>query len=196
MHYLSAIFGNMSGMTGILRRGIRHLVAVSLLAVLCAGCRSGATPPSEEWLRENFQAHESEFDEIATIALSVPMDDCFVYPAHINGDTLTRTEQDSIFFAELGEAKRERLDSLLTAVKCVDMTVAPVNRNISLTCYRYGSIRGLAVTYAYMGKRPSALTFVEDKDIYDAFQYWQSDKSKRPFPRKELNAHWHIEYQQ
>lgn len=186
----------MSGMTDILWRGIRHLAVVSLLAVLCAGCRSGATPPGEEWLRANFKVHKSEFDEIATIALSVPMDDSFVYPGHINGDTVTRTEPDSIFFAELGEAKRERLNCLLKAVKCIDMTVAPVNRSISLTCYRYGSIRGWAVNYAYMGKRPSALTFVEDKDLYDAFLYWQGDKSKRPFPRKGLNAHWHIEYQQ
>lgn len=187
----------MNGMTGILRRGLRHLAAVSsVLAVLCAGCRSDAMPPGEEWLRENFKAHESELDEIATIALSVPMDDCFVYPAHINGDTLTRTEPDSIFFAELGEAKRVRLDSLLKAVKCIDMTVAPVNRSISLTCYRYGSIRGWAVNYVYMGKRRSALTFVEDKDLYEAFLHWQGDKSKRPFPRKELNKQWHIEYQQ
>ncbi len=186
----------MNEMTGILRRGIRHLAAVSLLAVLCVGCRSDATPPGEEWLMENFRAHECEFDEIATIALSVPMDDCFVYPGYLNGDTLTRTEQDSIFFAELGEAKRERLDSLLKAVKCIDMTAAPVNRSVSLTCYRYGSIRGWAVNYAYMGKRPTALTFVEDKDLYEAFLYWQGDKSKRPFPRKELNAQWHIEYQQ
>lgn len=186
----------MSRMTDILWRGIRHLAAVSLLAVLCAGCRSGATPPGEEWLRENFKTHKSEFDEIATIALSVPMDDCFVYPGYINGDSITRTEPDSIFFAELGEAKRERLDSLLKAVKCIDMRVAPVNRNISLTSYRYGSIRGWTVNYVYMGKRPSALTFVEDKDLYDAFLYWQRDKSKRPFPRKELNTQWHIEYQQ
>lgn len=186
----------MNGTTGILRRGIPHLAAVSLLAVLCAGCRSDATPPGEEWLRENFKVHESEFDEIAKIALSVPMDDCFVYPGHINGDTITRTEQDSIFFAELGEAKRERLDSLLKAVKCIDMSVSPVNRIISLTCYRYGSIRGWAVNYAYTGKRPSALTFVEDKNLYEAFLYWHGDKSKRPFPRKELNAQWHIEYQQ
>lgn len=186
----------MNGTTGILRRGIPHLAAVSLLAVLCAGCRPDAKPPGEEWLRENFKANESEFDEIATIALSVPMDDSFVYPGYLNGDTITRTESDSIFFAELGEAKRERLDSLLKAVKCIDMTVSPVNRSVSLTCYRYGSIRGWAVNYAYMGKRPSALTFVEDKDLYDAFLYWQGDKSKRPFPRKELNAQWHIEYQQ
>lgn len=186
----------MSGMTGILRRGIRHLVAVSLLAVLCVGCRSDATPPGEEWLRENFRAHECEFDEIAGIALSVPMDDSFVYPGYLNGDSIKRTEPDSIFFAELGEAKRERLDSLLKVVKCIDMSVAPGNRIISLTCYRYGSIRGWAVNYAYMGKRPSALTFVEDKDLYNAFLYWQGDKSKRPFPRKELNKQWHIEYQQ
>lgn len=186
----------MSGMTDILRRGIRHLAAVSLLSVLCAGCRSDATPPGEEWLRENFKAHECEFDEIATIALSVPMDDCFVYPGYINGDTLTRNEPDSIFFAELGEAKREKLDSLLKAVKCIDMTVAPANRSISLTCYRYGSIRGWAVNYVYMDKRPSALTFVGGKDLYDAFLHWQGDKSKRPFPRKELNKQWHIEYQQ
>ena len=186
----------MNEMTGILRRGIRHLAAVSLLAVLCVGCRSDATPPGEEWLMENFRAHECEFDEIATIALSVPMDDCFVYPGYLNGDTLTRTEQDSIFFAELGEAKRERLDSLLKAVKCIDMTAAPVNRSVSLTCYRYGSIRGWAVNYAYMGKRPTALTFVEAKDLYEAFLYWQGHKSKRPFLRKELNAQWHIEYQQ
>ena len=186
----------MHGMTGILRGVIRHLAVVSLLAVLCAGCQPDAKPPGEEWLRENFKAHESEFDEIAGIALSVPIDDCFVYPGYIYGDTITRTEPDSIFFAELGEAKRERLDSLLKVVRCIDMTVAPVNRSISLTCYRYGSIRGWAVNYAYMGERPSALTFLEDKDLYDAFLYWQADKSKRPFPRKKLNAQWHIEYQQ
>lgn len=186
----------MNGMTGILRRGIRHLTVVSLFAMLCAGCRSDANPPSEEWLRENFNAHESEFDEIAAIALSVTVDDCFVYPGYIYGDTIMRNEFDSIFFAELGEAKRERLDSLLKVVKCIDMTVAPVNRSVSLTCYRYGSIRGWAVNYSYMGKRPTALTFIEDKDIYEAFQYWQGDKSKKPFPRKELNAQWHIEYQQ
>ena len=110
----------MGGTTGILQRGIRHLTAVSLFAVLCAGCRSDASPPSEEWLRENFKAHESEFDEIATIALSVPIDDWFVYPGYINGDTITRNEPDSIFFAELGEARRERFDSLLKVVKCID----------------------------------------------------------------------------
>lgn len=186
----------MSRTSGILRRGIRHLAVALLLAVLCSGCQHDANPPSEEWLRENFKAHECEFDEIVTIALSVPMDDCFVYPGYINGDTITRNEPDSIFFAELGEAKRERLDSLLKVVKCIDMTVAPVNRSVSLTCYRYGSIRGWAVNYSYMGKRPTALTFIEDKDIYEAFQYWQGDKSKKPFPRKELNAQWHIEYQQ
>lgn len=186
----------MGGTTGILRRGIRHLTVVSLFAMLCAGCRSDATPPSEEWLRENFKAHECEFDEIATIALSVPMDDCFVYPGYINGDTITRNEPDSIFFAELGEAKRERLDSLLQAVGCRDLSASSANRNISLTCYRYGSIRGWTVNYSYMGKRPTALTFIEDKDLHDAFLHWQGDKSMRPFPRKELNKQWHIEYQQ
>ena len=60
--------------------------------------------------------HESEFDEIAAIALSVTVDDCFVYPGYIYGDTIMRNEFDSIFFAELGEAKRERLDSLLKVV--------------------------------------------------------------------------------
>lgn len=59
-----------------------------------------------------------------------------------------------------------------------------------------GSIRGWTVNYTYMGERPSVLTFVEDKDLYDAFLCWQGDKSKRPFPRKHLNKHWHIEYQQ
>lgn len=186
----------MHGMTGILRGVIRHLAVVSLLAVLCAGCQPDAKPPGEEWLRENFKAHESEFDEIAGIALSVPMDDSFVYPGYINGDTLTRTEPDSIFFAELGEAKRERLDSLLQAVGCRDLSASSANRNISLTCYRYGSIRGWTVNYSYMGERPSALTFLENKDLYDAFLYWQADKSKRPFPRKKLNVQWHIEYQQ
>lgn len=186
----------MSGITSILRRGIRQLGVASLFAVMCSGCQHDANPPSEEWLRENFQAHKREFDEIATIALSVLIDDCFVYPGYIHGDTITRNEKDSIYFNELGAAKRERLDSLLHVVKCIDMTVAPVNRSISLTCYRYGSIRGWAVTYDYMGKRPTALTFIEDKDIYDAFLHWQGDKSRRPFPRKELNKHWHIEYLQ
>lgn len=186
----------MSGTTGILRRGIRHLAVASLLAVLFSGCQHDANPPSEEWLRENFNAHESEFDEIAAIALSVPVDDCVVYPGYIYGDTIIRNESDSIFFAELGAANRTRLDSLLKVVKCIDMTVAPVNRSVSLTCYRYGSIRGWTVNYSYMGKRPTALTFIEDKDLHDAFLHWQGDKSMRPFPRKELNKQWHIEYQQ
>ena len=77
-----------------------------------------ANPPIEEWLIENFNAHESESDEIATIALSVPVDDRVVYPGYIYGDAI------------------------------------------------------------------------------EAFLYWQGDKSKRLFPRKELNKHWHIEYQQ
>lgn len=186
----------MSRTTGILRRGIRHLAVASLFAVLCSGCQHNANPPSEEWLRANFKAHESEFDEIAAIALSVPVDDCFVYPGYIYGDTIIRNETDSIFFAELGAAKRARLDSLLQAVGCMDLSASPANRNISLTCYRYGSIRGWTVNYTYMGERSSVLTFVEDKDLYDSFLYWQGDKSKRPFPRKELNKHWHIEYQQ
>lgn len=161
-----------------------------------SGCQPDADPPSEEWLREYFYVHESEFEEIATIALSVLLDDCFVYPGYIYGDTIARTESDSIFFAELGAAKRARLDSLLQTVGCMDMSASPSNRNISLTCYRYGSIRGWTVNYTYIGERPSALVLVEDKDLYDAFLYWQGDKSKRPFPRKELNRHWHIEYQQ
>lgn len=186
----------MSGTSGILRCGIRHLAVASLFAVLCSGCQHNANPPSEEWLRANFNAHESEFDEIAAIALSVPVDDCFVYPGYIYGDTIIRNETDSIFFAELGVAKLARLDNLLQAVGCMDLSASPANRNISLTCYRYGSIRGWTVNYTYMGERPSVLTFVEDKDLYDAFLCWQGDKSKRPFPRKHLNKHWHIEYQQ
>ena len=186
----------MSRTSSILRRGIRHIAAASLFAVLCSGCQHNANPPSEEWLRANFNAHESEFDEIAAIALRVPVDDCFVYPGHIYGDTIIRNETDSIFFAELGVAKRARLDNLLQAVGCMDLSASPANRNISLTCYRYGSIRGWTVNYTYMGERPSVLTFVEDNDLYDAFLYWQGDKSKRPFPRIELNKHWHIEYQQ
>lgn len=186
----------MCGTTGILRRGIRHLVVVSLLAVLCSGCQPDANSPSEKWLRANFNAHESEFDEIAAIALSVSVDDCVVYPGYIYGDTIIRNESDSIFFAELGAAKRARLDSLLQTVGCMDMSASTANQNISLTCYRYGSIRGWTVNYTYMDERPSVLTFVEDKDLYEAFLYWQGDKSKRLFPRKELNKHWHIEYQQ
>lgn len=132
----------MGGTTGIFRRGIRHLGVASLFAVLCSECQHNANPPSEEWLRENFNTHESEFDEIATIALSVPIDDCFVYPGYIYGDTITRNESDSVFYAELGEAKRARLDSRLQAVGCMDLSVSAANRIISLTFYRYGSIRG------------------------------------------------------
>lgn len=186
----------MSRTSGILRCGIRHLAVASLLAVLCSGCQHNANPPNEEWLRANFNAHESEFDEIATIALSVPINDGVVYPGYIYGDTIIRNETDSIFFAELGAAKRARLDSLLQTVGCMVLSASPANRNISLTCYRYGSIRGWTVNYTYMGERSSVLAFVEDKDLYDTFLYWQGDKSKRPFPRKELNKHWHIEYQQ
>ncbi|MDE6498526.1 MAG: hypothetical protein K2L21_07690 [Muribaculaceae bacterium] len=32
------------------------------------------------WLRHNFQEHEAEFEELAVIALSVPLDDYYVYP--------------------------------------------------------------------------------------------------------------------
>lgn len=181
---------------GLVSAVVAHLFVVALIAFIIYVFSPSPDPPSEEWLRENFQTHKSDFDEIVDIAMSVPIDDYFVYPGYIYSDTITRNERDSIYYAELGETKRARLDSLLQVVGCMDVRVVPVRHNLSLTCYRFGSFRGWAVTYHYKGNRPSSMTFVEDKDLYEAFLYWQGDKSFRPYPRKELDSHWHLEYEQ
>lgn len=206
----------MSGITDIFGKRIRRIYKMPLLVMLIsAGLASvffmhllvglfigfligvfspSPNPPREEWLIENYQIHKNDFDKIVDIALSVPIDGYFVYPGYIFEDTITRNEQDSIYYAELGETKRARLDSLLQVVGCIDVRVSPVSRRLSLTCYRFGSLRGWSVNYNYIGSRPVSTAFVEDKDLYEAFLYWQGDKSHRPWPRKKIDEKWAIEY--
>ena len=216
LHYRPANSTKMISRTGISRKGISPIFKVPLFILLIISglasilvmhfslglligfiigvCSPSPDPPNEEWLRKNFQTHESAFNEIATITLSVPIDDYFVYPGYICDDSITRNERDSIYFAELGETKRATLDSLLQVVNCIDVRVSPIDQKLSLTTYRFGSLRGWSVNYYYLVDRPSSITFVEDKDLYEAFLYWQGDKSHRPWPRKALDGYWHLEY--
>lgn len=101
----------MSVVADIFRQRRWRLGVPSVLTVLCAGCYNAA-PPSDEWLKENFRAHRSDFDSIVAIVGRGAADDFVRYPPDTTSIydpatgkerfALLRSEADSLFVTGLG----------------------------------------------------------------------------------------------
>lgn len=193
----------MSVVMDIFRNWGWRLAMPSGLAVLCAGCYN-ATPPSDEWLKENFRAHRADFDSVVAIVSSgagddfvrYPPDTTAIYDSHTGKERLGLlwSKADSLFVTVLDDGRRARLDSLLHRINCTGIEYYPTNGMIDIVCYTYGNIDGFTVQYAFRQNRPADMAFCEDCNLHEMWKEYARDKSNKPMPRKILDDHWSIEY--
>ena len=193
----------MSGIVYILRCWNRRLMAPLFLVVLCAGCYH-ASPPSDEWLKENFDGRRADFDSVVAIGGSVAGDDDVRYPpdttTFCNPETgeermrLLWNDADSLFVARLGDERRVRLDALLRRIGCTRLLCYPPSGVIDLVCYTYGDLDGFTVQYSYCRNRRADMVFNEGRDLHEMWREYTLDKTGRPISRMELDGNWIIEY--
>lgn len=193
----------MTGISDILRYRGWRLLWSSVLVVLSSGCYR-ATPPSDEWLKENFHAHRADFDSIVSIVGSAATDDYVRYPLETTtmydpdtGKDCIRvfySDIDSIFAAKLGDGRRATLDSLLRNIGCLRLVSFSSGSMIELVCYTYGNMDGFTVQYVYRQDRPTDMVFHDDRDMHELWQEYMLDKENRHIPRKKLDDCWNMEY--
>lgn len=193
----------MSVVADIFRQWGRRLAVPSAFAVLCAGCYNAA-PPSDEWLKENFRAHRTDFDSVVVIVGSAAADDFVRYAPDTTSIydpatgkerfALLWSEADSLFVTGLGYERRATLDSLLHRISCTGIECYPPNGVIDIVCYTYGNMDGFTVQYIYCQNRPADMVFYEDSDLHEMWKEYALGKASRPIPRKRLDDHWSIEY--
>lgn len=193
----------MSIVTDIFRNWGWRLAVPSGFAVLCAGCYN-ASPPSDEWLKENFRAHRADFDSVVAIVGSAAGDDFVRYPPDTTAiyDSHTGKEHpgllwskaDSLFVTGLGDGRRARLDSLLHRINCTAVECYPPIGMIDIVCYTYGNLNGFTVQYTFRQNRPADMAFCEDCNLHEMWKEYARDNSNKPIPRKMLDDHWSIEY--
>ena len=203
LHIQSVDGRRMSVVADIFRQWGRRLAVPSAFAVLCAGCYNAA-PPSDEWLKENFRAHRTDFDSVVAIVGSAAADDFVRYAPDTTSiyDPATGKERlallwnkaDSLFVTGLGDERRATLDSLLHRISCTGIECYPHNGVIDIICYTYGNMDGFTARYVYCKNRSADMGFYEDRDLHEMWKEYALGKASRPIPRKRLDDHWSIEY--